>query len=352
MRKILHLNHTLVLILTISFLSSSTGCKERKDKQQINQQIQRIENARKNSLRFLESIADQMDPVRLRQENGMKGKTFFVTYLNSYLLLSNAASDSEKIVYKNKISGLLNPLNTPEYHNLGVSPIKEFKQDIISYLNACRLLTKFGFDTDNYKKEIEKIHDRIMDPAHLAARGVDNTMALTYMLEINGFDGPYTNCEIYQRPACVMKSHPDISNIDLTDQMQTLKAYDITHEIFYLTNFGANPVECASPEDLEYAKNMVAVLLAKAMQQDNPDIAAELCVCLDYLGIRDHELYDVCIDYLLDGQNEDGSWGDYDWAEEYVRENRPDYIVEVGLYLHTVRVVLWALELAEEKLKM
>ncbi|MDP8206725.1 MAG: hypothetical protein P9L92_08700 [Candidatus Electryonea clarkiae] len=343
--QMLHLTFVLLFLV----LLFSVGCDKRKEEREL---LQRIEIAKKNSIRFLDSISGKIDPVRLRQEHGMKGKTFFVCYLNAYLIMyTTTQSDSEKTIYKNKIADVLAPSQTPEYHNLGTSSPKEFRQDVISYLNACRLLGKFGFDTKSYKEEIEKIYDRIIDPAHLSRRGVDNTMALSYMLNTLGFEKPYSYCEIYQRPDCVLRSHPDYTNINLKDQMETTRAYDITHEIFYLTNFGANPLECADASDFEYAEETLSFLLTRAMEQDNPDIAAELCVCLDYLRMYENELYDECITYLLESQNEDGSWGDYDWAKEYVKENRPEYIVEVGLNLHTVRVVLWALTLTEKRLR-
>ena len=45
----------------------------------------------------------------------------------------------------------------PRYHNLADSSTKEFREDILSYLNACRILEDFGLDMTSYREEIEKI---------------------------------------------------------------------------------------------------------------------------------------------------------------------------------------------------
>ena len=68
------------------------------------------------------------------------------------------------------------------------------------------------------------------------------------------------------------------------------------------------------------------------------DLAAEIVSAMTYVGLTDHPDYLPGIDYLLDTQNESGSWGSY----EHLRPTQGD-LVEQRLYLHTTSVALTAL---------
>jgi prenyltransferase beta subunit len=77
------------------------------------------------------------------------------------------------------------------------------------------------------------------------------------------------------------------------------------------------------------------------IDRNDPDILGELVSCMRFLRFVDVPVYGRGLAYLLDAQNEDGSWGSYPKAEvthgSYVRQ---------GWLLHTTLVALDALTVA------
>lgn len=309
--------------------------------------VKKYESVKTNAIKFLDSIKQKINPITLRERHNMKGKKHFVEYLNAYLFLyQTAKTDKEKNYYKKKVKEIILPVYKKEYHNLAEIPFKQFKEDIISYLNACRILDIFGFDTKLYKKEINKIIPLIINKEHLNQRGVDNNMTITFCLKELGFTGGYSYCECYQMPGCVLREHPNLCNINWDNPWEKTKIYDLTHEIFSLTNYGTTKIQCANENDIIYAKEIIPKLISMCIEKKDMDILAELIISLHYLGIKNIKEYDAGIDFLLNNQNSDGSWGNYEKVEEYVKEFRPKYLVDVGQYLHTTEVVIGALTLA------
>jgi hypothetical protein len=295
---------------------------------------------------FLESLAPHIDPVRLRQENRMKGKKFFVEYLNGWWDLYQIGSREERAAIRELLEPIVERSRSEEYHDLARSDDREFKQDIISYLSACVLQSQFGFDTADYRKHIQEIIPRAVSPEHLRTRGIDNTMALFYRLRQLGHEGGPNFCELWQRPGAVTREHPDLAALDQRQFWNWFRVYRMTHEIFYLTQFGHVPMQCVSDGDLEYIRGMHSALIPIFMGHSNVDAVAELIIDLNYLDMTDLPEYAIGRRFLFDSQNEDGSWGDHDHIARHVAlhfRSNPDYLPKVGQYLHTTSVTLSAL---------
>ena len=62
---------------------------------------------------------------------------------------------------------------------------------------------------------------------------------------------------------------------------------------------------------------------------------------MTYLGMNDTLDYHRSLEYLLASQNDNGSFGDYEYAREYYTEVGID--INIQLYLHTTEVSLRAL---------
>ncbi len=295
---------------------------------------------------FLRSLAPKIDPVRLRTEHRMKGKKFYVEYLSAWREICLLHGEGERRVIRSFLVPIVARTDTDAYHNLAGSSDEEFKQDVISYLNACVLHGEFGFDTTRYRREIDRIVPRILSPAHLSQRGIDNTMAIVYRLRQLGYEGGPSYCELFARPGCVVRMHPNLTQLDLDNPLAKQPVYDMTHEIFYLTEFGRTPLQCASERDLRYVRRMHAALIPIFIEKKDLDALAELIMDLNYLEMTDLPEYATGRAFLLTHQNEDGSWGDREHigriAEVILRVN-PKYQVDVGQYLHTTGVTLSAL---------
>jgi hypothetical protein len=159
------------------------------------------------------------------------------------------------------------------------------------------------------------------------------------------------------------------------------RPYDITHEIFALTDDGRFPFPFLAPADVAYERDgsgglakrdapdepraaryfayalqTVVDLLKLHVRRDELDIVCEYVVNLGQLGVRARrgddgsvdfalgELYLQGRDYVASRRNADGTFGDtYDQdAVRAAKQNR-NYDVDVGGTLHTTYVCLWAL---------
>lgn len=276
----------------------------------------------------------------------MRGKKFYVEYLSAWWSVCRIREESDRQRIREFLAPIVERARDSAYHNLGVSSDEEFKQDIISYLNACVLHGELGFDTVDYRREVARIVPRALSEKHLAQRGIDNTMGIVYRLRQLGHDGGPSMCEIWQRPGCVTRTHPDLTKLDLANPFHWMGVYDMTHEIFYLTGFGDTRMQCVADKDLAYIRRMHAALIPRFIEKNNADATAELVMDLNYLRMTDLPEYAVGRAYLLDHQNEDGSWGDRDHIQRIagpaLRVN-PTYLVDVGQHLHTTSVTLEAL---------
>ena len=276
----------------------------------------------------------------------MKGKKFLVEYLNGWWDIYEISSASDRKRIRAALEPIVARVDVDSYHSLATCPDEEFKQDVISYLSGCVLLGQFGFDTTRYRREIDRVVPRVVSPRHLQTRGVNNTMGITYRLRQLGYGGSPSFSELWGRPLCVCRTHPDLTGLDLDNLLARQPVYDMTHEIFYLTEFGETPFQCGSKGDLEYVRRMHAALIPIFIQKKDIDALAELVMDLNYLHWTDLPEYRTGRDYLLQHQNPNGSWGDPKHIDDIVRvilQVNPAYLPEVGQYLHTTEVTLNAL---------
>ena len=84
---------------------------------------------------------------------------------------------------------------------------------------------------------------------------------------------------------------------------------------------------------------MVERQLVYRLMQKDADPAAELVSCMDYLGFTDSAVYREGLEFLLQSQRPDGSWGNYERQKAQLGET----VVDQQLYLHTTDVAIGAL---------
>ncbi len=86
------------------------------------------------------------------------------------------------------------------------------------------------------------------------------------------------------------------------------------------------------------------IRLAKiGVKQKNVDLTAELIMVLTYLKFNNSKIFDDTLDFLMDSQNDNGSFGDYEYEREYCKKEGLLTDVDYLLYLHTTEVTLIAI---------
>ena len=175
-----------------------------------------VMSAARRARGFLESLAPQMDPIRLRTEHRMKGKKFYVEYLNGWYDLYQLGDPATQKAIHAFLVPIVERTHTPAYHNLETSPDDEFKQDIISYLSACVLHEQLGFDAGDYREQVRRIVPRVLSDKHLKTRGIDNTMGILYRLRQLGYKPQINYRVLWDRDGCVAREHMDLGHLDLS----------------------------------------------------------------------------------------------------------------------------------------
>lgn len=277
-----------------------------------------------------------VDPMRVRDELGMKGVKHFVEYLS---LLHQAHRMDETSAFGKEVQTraveVLRVVELDGYHVLSNVDDRRFRQDSMSYLRAALLAKRFGVSSARYRRELEAVLGRLKRA--LPTRGVDQRMGFAFLLAELGFDAPETRESIYPE-SLIARQVPLAYYLVSPD-----RPYDITHEIFAMTGRGTRPFPFPRPQDQDYARRTVEALLSRSLKTANLDLAAEFLVNLAYLGQASSPLAEQAREFIFRGQNPDGSFARYDAARARQAKGNPRYDVRIGGNLHTTMVCIWAL---------
>ena len=296
--------------------------------------VSRLEDAIRRAMEWMATI--DVHPIRLREEKGMKGIKHLVEYLDFHYLAYRASVDPQiKAASRKRAMDVLRVTEDGVYHNLASVDDRRFKQDSMSYLRACWLAEQFEFETTRYRREIEKVLPRIY--RHLPTRGVDQRMGFALLFRQLGYSRPETEEQIY--PESLIANHQPVSYYLRAPD----RPYDLTHEVFDMTERGARSFPFPSPADERYAKGMVRRLLNHSMGQGNIDLTGEFLVNLVELGEARSAVAHEAREFIYRGQNRDGSFGNYEKEALAMRIRNPRYDVRIGGNLHTTMVCIWAL---------
>lgn len=272
----------------------------------------------------------EVDPVEL-QTRGVKGKKKLAEILDAYLTLSSVAQDpAQRAQMLRHVASLAGATLRPEYHDMATVDDTTFKQNGTSYLRVCYLLDKFGLLTGHYRAEIEKVLPRIND--HLVTRGVSQRMNFTFYYDYLSLPKPPILEEKHVE-------HGQIFNRKPVPAYDRMDEYNLTHEVFAAYEYGrSKQSDVFSDEDRAYLRETMSVLLGNCIDRNDYDLGAEYVSCFTYLGLCEAPIYPRAIRWILDGQNANGTWGNYE--EERAKLGR---IVDQMLYLHTTLVVVQCL---------
>jgi len=331
-RKFKKLKITILVILLITI--GSLGCikepgSDEEDKEPI-EQNELLEQINSRALDWLAGL--DVDPIKLRDEMGIKGKKNYVQVLDIYLCLYQTTNDPEKKVeYKDKVAELIQVTKEEKYHDLNEINDTQFRQDSTSYLRAWYIINEFGFNTSYYITEIEKVLPRL--DAHLPTRGTNQKMAFMFYYHQLGYQINYTMAELFNNS--VIRDRKEIQNLSELD------VYFFTHEIFFL--YDDAQLNLLIFDDYEYINATLIYQINKKLAEDNVDLLAELLMVMNYLNYRDMKEYETVLNYLLNSQNKNGSFGYYEDVRRYYQEQGINIDVDISIYLHTTEVTLRAL---------
>lgn len=291
---------------------------------------EKVETVNQKAIDWLDTL--DVDPIRLRDEMGIKGKKKLVELLDTYFCLYRTTECIEKrTYYREKVANATQVTYTPEYHDMDRIDDQQFNQDSTSYLRAYCIIDELGLDTTYYLKNIEKVLPRL--DSHLSQRGTNQKMAFVLYYKHLRFDINYTMEGLF--PHSVIRSAKSI------DELSDMEVYYITHEILFL--YDDDAMHILNNKDTEYLNEILPGLMEKHIEKNNVDLLAELIMVLTYLKYDHLDIYDIAIDFLLNSQNENGSFGDYEYEREHCEKQGLVFDVDYLLYLHTTEVSLIAL---------
>jgi hypothetical protein len=289
-----------------------------------------VEDINENALAWVDSL--DVDPIKLREERDMKGKKNYVQVLDIYhSLFSTTADPQKKEEYKNKTQELAQITHNWKYHDLNEINDTQFRQDSTSYLRAWYLINEFGFDTEYYITEIERVLPRLN--SHLPSRGTNQKMAFVFYYGQLGYPINYTLAELF--------NNSEIRRKTGADELEEIDVYFITHEIFFLHD--DNQMDLLTTDDIAYLNETIKFWVNKTIAEANVDLLAELVMIMTQLEFVSISEYDTALRTILSSQNKNGSFGYYEDAREYYQKIGSKIDVDIYLYLHTTEVVLRAL---------
>lgn len=269
-----------------------------------------------------------VDPSDLRVV-GIKGKKKLVEQLDAYYRLWKVAPERDRPALLSRIQRVVSVTYDDRYHDMLTISDRWFKQDATSYLRAAVLMERLGLDTTRYRHEIQRAHRRLN--RHMSRRGPNQRRIFHWYYRHFGLTEPFDLSKALEEGIIEGRRNPG--------QMHLFDVYALTHEVFALYEYGdrleVDPFDVSSKR---YLRKTLKILVGKYLKRKDPDIIGELVACLHYLRMRDLPAYRTGLLFLLESQNEDGSWG------RYARQRkRLGGYVKQGYLLHTTLVAIGAL---------
>lgn len=280
---------------------------------------------------FLDGL--DVDPVALRAA-GIKGKKKLAEALDVYALLLRVAPPEARPALLSRVRDLARVTEEDRYHDLSTIDDRAFHEDATSYLRVAFLLDRLGVDVRRYRREIAAVKGRL--DRHLRERGPHQRRAFHgYYLHF-GLAEPFPLEDALRGGLIAGRADPD--------RLSRMDVYALTHEVYAAYEFGERlDEEPFVDADRAYLRGALPRLADRYRELRDPDLSAELAACLRYLRFTGDPAFAAVLGYLLDAQNDDGSWGSYPDARARLGD-----LVRQGLHLHTTMVAVEALALGFE----
>lgn len=137
---------------------------------------------------------------------------------------------------------------------------------------------------------------------------------LRHVLDLGGYQHRLPSYRSLYRQTVLGRGGPPLS-------FTHIDAYSVTHSLFYLTDFGARPIDAIPRRDVSRVRWTVELLLSRYLVAEDWDLVAELllsAVCLRWTPPA--ELYHAAWDGLLNAQRDDGAIPSRSFAERSIQQ--------------------------------
>lgn len=153
----------------------------------------------------------------------------------------------------------------------------------VYHAHLVALLADAGRAPAQARSRIQAVLDTGTGELFAADRPALNRLELCYVLDLGGFDRSGYPMDRPHRDSVLTTREGPLSFAD--DEV-----YALTHVLFYLSDFGARPVAGSdvaglAKADLAKAGRTVAVLLGACLARGDLDLAGELLLCAEILGV-------------------------------------------------------------------
>lgn len=286
----------------------------------------RYADARLKAWAWLDGL--KIEPLELWR-SGIAGRKKLAEALDAYLAISHNATAEEKARIRSRVEALAATTKSDTYHDLLGMSVKEFQADSLSYLRVAVLLKELGVSVAEYVGKIFISRQRL--DSDVSARGTWQQVAQARYYEMLGLEGVnWPVMDAVDKWTVKTRTAPALGS----DPRQY---YNFCHEIFISYDYGmAMDTLLLFPDDRVYAAEQLLGYLDWAVRRKFADLAAECISALSYVGAGGDPTTMRGVEFLLDVQNADGTWGDYKMIE--ARSPNP----AVHFYLHSVIVALRA----------
>ena len=270
--------------------------------------------------------------LRDLDQNGIPAKRKLAELLGAYVDLYQTANVADRATIWARLQMMTAPTAEPWYHDMDKVDDSTFKRDSTSYLRVAVLMDRAGLDTTAYRKQIQRIHERLNQ--HMPTRGHHQQMVFHNYYRHFGLKEPYPLVE-----ATTVGVIPGrMSPYKLTQN----QIYDLMHEVGARYEREDKPPDGVfQPADLASLRWALDRLTVRYLMADNRDLVGELAISLAYVGFTDLPVFREAMSSLLQSQNPDGSWGAYEEARATYGAR-----LDVAMYLHTTAIAVRALALA------
>jgi hypothetical protein len=289
------------------------------------------------AIRWLNNLT--VDPLEL-EKKGMKGKKHFVEKLFTFYQLYFYTADSEKReMYRKILKQMFKIAENDGYHLIEDDEVP-FKRDIVSYIHACYLMEQLGFDSHNYKRHIRDLLSRI--ERHMPTRNASVQMMLIYCLRGLGIETKYTIKPILK--STLVYNLEKLGTINVFEFKYNSYMLGICHEIFAISEYGRKKIDLLRKGKKDYLQDTLKSSIEQILSSGDLrylDLLAEMLISLKYLNCENLPEYRKGIHFIINHQNKNGSFGDYERFRSYFAQKGVD--IDIKWYLHTTEVCLWAL---------
>ena len=294
-----------------------------------------------NATRWLLNLS--VDPLELK-DKGMKGKKHFVEKLFAlYQLYLHTADTITRGGYRETMRQMCEVTENVHYHLLGDSEI-QFKSDIVSYLHACYLMDQVGFASHHYKRYIAEQLPHIK--RHMQGRNTGVQMMIMYLLRELGFEIEYSRERLLTKT--LINNIERMGTIDVFDFKHNSYMLGVCHEIFVMSEYGRKKIDLFTEQKQDYLKEVMTSSINRIVSSGDLrylDLLAEMLISLTYLHHQEVPEYKRGIHFIINHQNKNGSFGDYEGFRSHFAPQGVD--IDIKWYLHTTEVCLWALLLED-----